>query len=377
MSSTDRLNVVCGVTLSSLLFLATLRSTGATDAKGSEKVDSILKSAGLRDGAVPGAAVGVLKGDRVLFERGYGVTDLKTLHRIDGCTNFRLASLTKQFTAMAIMLLVHEGKLTYDQPITDIFPDFPSYGKRITVRQLLNHTSGLEDYEDLMSQPDPNASLEQTQIQDAEVLQLLKRQNSTKFPPGAKWEYSNSAYVLLGLIIQRVSGQSFPDFLHDRIFLPLHIGNTVAYVRGSNEIPNRAFGHSFENGSWKQTDQSPTSATLGDGGIYSSVEDLAAWDRALTRGTLLSANAMSAALTPVNAPGVVGPDGMPAQYGFGWFLNPYKGHRRRWHYGESIGFRTAIEHFRDDGLTIIVLLNRSDLNAGALALRIADVYLGP
>src|SRR5207249_2469121 len=118
---------------------------------------------------------------------------------------------------------------------------------------------------------------------------------------------------------------------------------------------NRAFGHTLESGAWKQTDQSSTSATLGDGGVYSSLEDLAKWDRGLRDHTLLPEGEMRAALTPINVPGVVEPDGTAAQYGFGWFLNPYKGHQRMWHYGETVGFRTAIQCFLNDDLTIIVL----------------------
>lgn len=342
----------------------------------SEKIDSILTSAGLKSTNIPGAAILVVKNGETLFERGYGVTDLKTLHKIDQRTNFRLASVTKQFTAMAIMLLVHDGKLRYEEHLTDIFPDFPDCGKAITIRNLLNHTSGLQDYEDLMPKPDPNVAVEQVQIQDSGVLELLKHQNATKFTPGSKWEYSNSGYVLLGMIVGRVSGESFPDFLHDRVFSPLKMNNTVAYARGKNNVPNRAFGHSFENGRWKQTDQSATSATLGDGGVYSSLQDLAKWDHALRNNTLLTATEMRAAQTPVNVPGVVEPDGAPAQYGFGWFLNPYKGHQRMWHYGETVGFRTAIQRFLNDDLTIIVLCNRADLNPTVLALQIADVYLG-
>lgn len=341
----------------------------------SETVDALLTAAGLRVN-IPGAAVVVIRNSGVVFEHGYGVTDLTTLHKIDAHTNFRLASVTKQFTAMAIMLLIHDGKLKYDETLTNIFPDFPEYGRAITIRNLLNHTSGLPDYEDLMPLSDRNKPIEQTQIQDAGVFELLKHQGSTNFPPGTKWEYSNSGYVLLGLIVQKMSGRTFPEFLHNRIFAPLHMDNTVAYVPGKNMVPNRAFGHSLESGRWRQTDQSPTSATLGDGGVYSSLEDLVKWDAALRRSSLLPADEMQAALQPVAAPGVVEPDNMPAQYGFGWFLNPYKGHRRIWHYGETIGFRTAIERFPDDGLTVIVLCNRADLNAGLLALQIADLYFG-
>jgi len=352
------------------------RPLRASNSGLTEQIDAILTSAGLKSSAIPGAAITVLEGGKTVFEHGYGVRDLKSLDKIDAHTNFRLASCSKQFTAMSIMLLVHDGKLRYDERLTEIFPDFPAYGRAITVRNLLNHTSGLLDYEDLMPPPDPNLSVEQQQIQDAGVLALLERQNSTKFPPGTKWEYSNSGYVVLGLIVQKVSGQSFPDFLHNRVFAPLNMSHTVAYVRGKNEVPNRAFGHTFENAAWTQTDQSPTSATLGDGGVYSSLEDLRKWDRSLRNHTLLSQSEMQAALAPVDARGVVGPDNKPAQYGFGWFLNPHNGHQRMWHYGETMGFRTTIQRFTADNLTIILLANRADLNPSELALKIADLYLG-
>jgi CubicO group peptidase (beta-lactamase class C family) len=154
------------------------------------------------------------------------------------------------------------------------------------------------------------------------------------------------------------------------------MSHTIAYVRGKNEVPNRAFGHTLENASWKQTDQSSTSATLGDGGVYSSLDDLRNWNRALANHSLLSQSEMQAALTAVDVPGVVGPDNTPAQYGFGWFLNAHNGHRRSWHYGETEGFRTTIQRFTDDNLTIIMLSNRVDLNPSELALKIADLYLG-
>ena len=348
------------------------------DSIQSEKIDNVFTAAGLTAGNNPGAAVLVLRNGGVLFQRGYGVTDLHSQGKVDPRTNFRLASCTKQFTAMSIMLLVHDGKLRYDDHLTAVFPEFPEYGRTITIRNLLNHTSGLQDYEDLMPTPDPALPVEQVQIQDAGVFDLLKRQTSTKFTPGSKWAYSNSGYVLLGLIVQKASGKTFPDFLHDRIFQPLNMSNTIAYVRGKNDIPNRAFGHSLEGKSWLQTDQSPTSATLGDGGVYSSLEDLAKWDQALRRNTLLSQREMQPMLTPVKVSSgqVTGPDGSPAAYGFGWFLNPYRHHQRIWHYGETIGFRTTIQRFVGDDLTIVILCNRADLNPSALALQIADLFLG-
>ena len=325
----------------------------------------------------PGAAVLVIKNGSVVFERGYGVADLRSLRKIDAHTNFRLASCTKQFTAMSIMLLVHDGKLRYEDRLTDIFPDFPEYGKSITIRNLLNHTSGLLDYEDLMEKSPADASRRNfPQIKDAGVLALLKQQKTTKFPPGTKWDYSNSGYAVLAMVVEKVSGQPFGDFLHDRIFAPLKMNETVAYEKGKNTVSNRAYGHTHEGGAWREMDQSPTSAVLGDGGIYSSLDDLAKWDQALAHHVLLSEAEMAPAITPVKVPdnSVQEPDGTPAAYGFGWFLNSYKGHRRMWHYGETVGFRTTIQRFVDDKLTIIVLCNRDDVVPAKLALKVADLF---
>jgi CubicO group peptidase (beta-lactamase class C family) len=153
--------------------------------------------------------------------------------------------------------------------------------------------------------------------------------------------------------------------------------NTLAYEKGKNEVPHRAYGHSKDDGAWRETDQSPTSAVLGDGGIYSSLDDLAKWDRALRDHTLLSKEEMQPALTPVQPTDGASksPDGKPVSYGFGWFLDPYQGHKRMSHDGNTIGFRTTIQRFPDDELTIIVLANRADADPEALALKVADLYL--
>ncbi len=343
----------------------------------------------LSDSKSPGVAVLVRKDGRAVFERGYGVRDLKTSAAIDPQTNFRLASCTKQFTAMAIMLLVHGGELRYEENVTELFPDFPAYGKSITVRHLLNHTSGLRDYEALMEQQERRGGhlwTEKNQIQDAEVLALLENQNSTLFPPGTKWAYSNSGYVLLGSIVAKVSGKTFGQFLHDRIFAPLKMDQTLAYEKGKNEVANRAYGHTKEAEGWKQTDQSSTSATLGDGGVYSSLRDLAKWDEALAHHALLSESEMQAALAPVRLPGGAQtvwpansdrPAGTQALYGFGWFVDSYWGHPRMWHYGETRGFHTYISRFAADKLSIVLLCNRTDLNLEKLMEKVANLYLSP
>jgi CubicO group peptidase (beta-lactamase class C family) len=297
---------------------------------------------------------------------------------IDGRTNFRLASLTKAFTAAAVMLLVRDGKLGYDDGLTDLLPGFPDYGKAITVRHLLEHTSGLPDYEDFMPEPDPRQPVEASQIDDAGVLEILKARKGGWFVPGSLWRYSNSGYVVLGLIVAKVSGKSFPAFLKERIFLPLKMTGTVAHVRGKSTVTDRAFGYAKDGGRWRIADQSPTSATLGDGGVYSSLYNLSLWDEALRRHLLLTEEEMRPALKPVRVPGKgpTGPDGRPADYGFGWFLDAWQGHPRMWHYGETSGFRTALHRFTADGLTVVVLANRTDVDASALAVKVAGFYLG-
>jgi CubicO group peptidase (beta-lactamase class C family) len=319
----------------------------------------------LADAKSPGLAVLIRKNSQTVFQHGYGVTNLRTLRNIDSKTDFRLASFTKQFTALAVMLLVHDSKLRYDEPITDIFPDFPAYGRAITIRHLLTHTAGLPDYEDLMA-PTYTAT---RQIQDDEVLALLEHPTAPKFAPGTKWAYSNSGYVLLGLIVAKVSGLPFWEFLHDRIFGPLGMHQTIAFVKGSNVVPRRAYGHTKETNGFVETDQSPTSATLGDGGVYSNLEDLAKWDDALEAHTLLSEKEMRPALTP--SEGTLN-EGKPVSYGFGWFLDPYKSHPRMWHTGSTIGFRSVIERFPNDKLTVIILCNRTDLDTSELALKAVD-----
>ncbi len=292
---------------------------------------------------------------------------------------------------MAIMLLVHDGKLRYDQKLTALFPaDFPAYGRDVTIRHLLTHTSGLPDYEDLMEAAERAKRGSWTaahQIQDREVMDLLKRETHGKFAPGTSWSYSNSGYVVLGLVIAKISSQPFEQFLHDRIFAPLEMSGTLAFVNGKNTPARRAYGHTKEGIKFVETDQSSTSATLGDGGVYSNVTDLAKWDRALANHALLRQGEMQAALTPVRLLDGSAPrwptepsddnlnPGQPVSYGFGWFLDPYQGRARMWHFGSTVGFHTVIDRFIQDRLTIIVLCNRTDLDPAALALQVASAVL--
>jgi CubicO group peptidase (beta-lactamase class C family) len=350
----------------------------ATSQVSSTQIDAVFSK--FTTAREPGCADLVVKNGKAVFRKGYGVTDLRSASPITAATNFRLASLTKQFTATAVMLLVRDGKLRYDDSLTKIFPDFPAYGKTITIRNLLNHTAGLLDYEDLMA--DKYAGLPDEkipQIKDAGVLEFMKQQGRTKFPPGTRWEYSNSGYAVLAMVVEKASGISFGDFLRERIFKPLGMTHSIAYEKGKNEVSNRAFGHSKTAAGWRETDQSSTSAVLGDGGIYTSLDDLEKWDYALNHHTLLSAQEMEPAYS---APKL---DGWPLEkltgeaaprYGFGWFLDPYRGHKRYAHYGETVGFRNVIQRFPDDRLTVVVLCNRADRDAAPLAEGVVDLFLG-
>src|SRR5205814_9477178 len=198
--------------------------------------------------SVPGASVVVIRDGQLIVRRAYGMADLE--HRVLATpeTDYRLASVSKQFTAMAVMLLVKDGKLRYDQPIRDFLPELPPATAAVTVRHLLNHTSGLLDYEDLIPKT------RTTQLNDDDVLALLASKDSVYFPAGTQYRYSNSGYVLLGLIVARVSGMSYPDFVRTRIFRPLGMRASGAHVEGVDTVPRRAFGYSPRGGGFTPSD---------------------------------------------------------------------------------------------------------------------------
>ncbi|QNN71643.1 serine hydrolase [Thermomonas carbonis] len=299
------------------------------------------------EGDVPGASLLVLHDGEERVHRGYGRSDLEHGIEAGAATNYRLASVSKQFTAAAILLLAQDGTLAIDDRVRRWLPSLPSATDAITLRQLLTHTSGLLDYEDLM------AEAYEGQIRDAGVLALLERENRLAFPAGSAYRYSNSGYALLALVVERASGMTFPAFLHSRIFLPLGMHDTVAYVAGGEEVSNRAWGYSEIDGQWQRSDQSSTSAVLGDGGIYSNTHDLARWDAALYDDRLLSD--ASRALAFGKQVEVAG-EGAATHYGFGWRISG----DTRWHSGETIGFRNVIVRWPAQRLTVILLSNRND-----------------
>jgi CubicO group peptidase (beta-lactamase class C family) len=313
------------------------------------------------DGKVPGASVLVVRDGRAVVRRSYGMADLEAGIAATPETNYRLASVSKQFTAAAILLLAQDGRLTLDDRARRWLPALPAAADTVTLRHLLTHTSGLVDYEDVMDPADTR------QVHDADVLRLLESQDRTYFAPGSGYRYSNSGYALLALIVERASGMRYAQFLQERIFAPLGMRDTVAYESGISNVARRAYGYSFENGAWRRTDQSTTSAVLGDGGIYSSIDDLAKWDAALDDGRLLSLESLRQAFAPATPT-----DDPQVAYGFGWRITG----ETLWHSGETIGFRNVIVRWPRRGLTVVVLTNRDDpepyetaKKIGALALR--------
>ncbi|MCA1641714.1 MAG: beta-lactamase family protein [Acidobacteria bacterium] len=316
---------------------------------------------------LPLPSVMVIRDGKVLFKKAYGLANLEEKTPCATDTNYRLASVTKQFTAAAVMLLVERRKLSYDSTLTDLFPGFPVYGRRITVRHLLNHTSGLTDYEDLI----PKETT--APLKDAQVLELLRRERGTYFPPGSKFQYSNSGYALLALVVETVSRTTFATFLERNIFEPLGMRDTVAFENGISTVKRRAYGYWKRAGGaegFVRKDQSLTSSVLGDGGVYSSVEDLYRWDQALYTDRLLSRASLAEAFKPGSR---INDEG--EGYGFGWFTATYRGLRTVWHYGSTTGFRTAIERFPDERFTAIVLVNRNEADAHQLARKLVDLYL--
>jgi CubicO group peptidase (beta-lactamase class C family) len=311
-------------------------------------------------GAVPGASVLVLRGGKPVVSKSYGLANLEEGVPATPQTSYRLASVTKQFTAAAILLLAESGRLTLDDPIRKWLPSLPEAAAPMTIRMLLTHTSGLIDYEEVM--PDGLT----VQLHDADVLSILEKQNRTYFEPGTSYLYSNSGYSLLALIVERASGQRFAAFLREHIFRPLGMNDTVAFEEGVSSVAHRAFGYTADKAGWTRTDQSLTSAVLGDGGIYSSIDDLAKWDAALYDDRLLRKESRILAFTPKTHT-----DNSSIDYGFGWRITG----ETLWHSGETVGFRNVIVRYPRRHLTVVVLTNRNDPEPYRLALGIAAAFL--
>lgn len=334
----------------------------ALDSSTASAIDDLF--AEYRTPASPGASVAVISDGNTVFSKAYGLGDVARRTPASVTTNYRLASVTKQFTATAILMLVDHGKLSLDARLADVLPGALPYARDVRIRHLLSHTSGLIDYEDLI--PDTQT----VQVLDRDVLRLLSGIDSVHFLPGEKYRYSNSGYALLALVVEAISGRSFAAFLKQNIFDPLGMDHTVAFENGISSVHDRAYGHSRTETGFVQTDQSVTSAVLGDGGIYSSVQDLEQWDRELTENRLIRQELRQQSFKP----GVLN-DGTATKYGFGWNIEPYRNEFSVYHTGSTRGFRNAILRFPNKKLTIIILTNRNEGEPIEVAKRIADLLL--
>ncbi len=319
------------------------------------------------DPTAPGCAVLVRVDGETILAKGYGVRHLESGEPIAPDTNFRLASVSKQFTASAILRLRDQGKLRLDETLVDVFPDFPGYGRAITIRHLLNHTGGVRGYEGLMPRDTT------VPILDAGVFEILAAQDSGNFAPGTAYSYSNSGYALLAMIVEARSGQRFADFLRDEFFVPLGMMDTVAFENGRSEVPRRAYGYRRNaDGSWRFSDQSMTSSVLGDGGIYSSVEDYAKWADAWLAGSVLLPDSRRLAWTR----GLLD-DGTATQYGLGWMIDENDdGLRRVYHTGSTSGFNNCARLVPDRRLCVVILSNRVGPEPEELTARIEELVLG-
>jgi CubicO group peptidase (beta-lactamase class C family) len=317
------------------------------------------------DGAGPGASLLIVRDGKPLVRRSYGFSNLEAKTPATPATNYRLASVTKQFTAACILLLAEDGKLSLDDSLDHWLPSLPDVARTMTIRHVLSHMSGLIDYEDVIP------ATMTTQLHDADVLKILETQNRSYFPSGTGYRYSNSGYALLALIVGKASGKDFATFLQERIFTPLGMTNTVAYEEGISTVNQRAFGYSEENGRWIRTDQSQTSAVLGDGGIYSSIDDLAKWDATLYDDRLLSDRSLRLAFTPITDT-----DDATVRYGMGWRITQQQiGGRTLWHSGETMGFRNVIIRYPERHFTVVLLTNRNDPEPYQTARSIAQLFL--
>jgi CubicO group peptidase (beta-lactamase class C family) len=308
-----------------------------------KQLDSVISN-GILQGE-PGLALYVETNGKTIYNQGFGIADSETKKKIRPNTNFRLASVSKQFTAMCILLLEQDKKLSFEDPISRYLPELPpGIGNNVLVRHLITHTSGIIDYEEVMDNKIT------TPLLDLDVLNILKTHEKTYFSPGTEFRYSNSAYALMALIVERVSGQTFPQFMKERIFNPLKMKRSLVYD-AAVYIPNRSLGFARDkNMKLYENDQSTTSAIKGDGGVYTSLDDYKKWTHALWKGTLLD---MPSILKRLNfsIKEVTG-----SFYGPGWFYFD-KGNPALFHSGSTCGFSTYSINIPEQKTSIVYFSN--------------------
>jgi CubicO group peptidase (beta-lactamase class C family) len=312
---------------------------------------------------IPGLSLLVSKGGQVVRAEGFGLANVELQAPVKAETVFQSGSVGKQFTATAVMMLVEEGKVALDDPLTKYFSDAPASWKEVTVRQLLSHTAGFTDY--------PEKFDFRKDWTEDELLKMVEGV-PLAYPPGTKWDYSNLGYLTLGILIHRVTGEFYGDFLQQRIFQPLGM-QTTRIISEADIVPNRAAGYRLVKGELKNQEWvAPMVNTTADGSLYFSVLDLAKWDAALYGEKLLKRSSFDLMWTPARLK-----DGAPNKdgYGFGWFIENRRGHRVVSHDGAWQGFQTTIARYVDDHFTVVVLTNLAEGKPWEIAEHVADMYL--
>ncbi len=347
-----------------LLFLITTSSNSLAQSSGLEKrMDEVLLAAYSPD--APGAAVIVTRDGKQIYRKAFGLANVELNVPAKPEHVFRIGSVTKQFTAVAILMLMEEQKLSLTDDITRFLPDYPTHGKKITIEHLLTHTSGIKSYTS-MSEWVP---LWRKDMTLTELIDLFKDQ-PLDFEPGTKWRYNNSGYVLLGAIIENASGQSYADFLKNRIFDPLGMKNTMV-DETERIIAGRAAGYDKTPDGYRNATYLSMTQPHAAGALISTVDDLAKWDAALSTEELLKQSTLQKAWTPY-----ILPDGKSTGYGYGWMLGTYEGHRVVEHGGGIHGFTSNGIRFPDERLYVAVLTNNPPSNPDNLAIRLAGIALG-
>jgi len=341
-----------------------LTSAFASSQDVSVKVDDYVASE-LKAEHIPGLSLAVVKNGTIVKLKGYGFANLEHMVPVHPDTIFQSGSVGKQFTAAGVLMLVEQGKIGLDDPISKYFENTPSAWKDIKVRNLLSHTSGIPDYESAHLLDLRKDYTEDELLKFAEQLPL-------DFAPGSKWKYSNTGYVLLGILIHKVSGQFYGDFLRDHIWQPL--GMEATRIISENDIvPNRADGYRNVKGEWKHQEWvAPQLNTTADGSLYLTAIDMVKWDAALRARKLLKPSSYDAWWTPMKLS-----DGSSTHYGFGWFLESAGREKLIEHTGQWQGFMSHIARYVDEDLTVIVFANLEDGDTKKIAHAVAEMYGAP
>jgi len=313
----------------------------------------------------PGAALAIIKDGKIIYKRGYGMAKLEDDLVMTPSKIFDIGSVSKQFTAACVALLALEGKLSLEDDVRQYIPELPVYGRPITLRHLLHHTSGLRDYNTLLSlagfRPDSDCPTVE------EALEIICRQKGLNHPPGEEYSYTNTGYFLLGQIVERVSGKSLNQFAQERIFQPLGMKNTFFQDNHHQIIKNRASGYAPEGENFRL--EMSNWDEVGDGNVYTTVEDLYLWDQAFYNYKL-----GRELMDMLHTQGKLN-NGQTIDYAFGLVIGTYRGLRTVSHSGSWAGFRASLIRFPEEKFSIICLSNLSTFNPAAISYKIADIYL--